>query len=104
MEDPACRIPAAKTTTPIVAAVTPKRRWNQKTTKVVTTNPPAKASSPKSAASLITVGRDRWHEPPERGGPAGGQGADRSGEEGDRVVATEDAGALAGRGSGHHGL
>ncbi len=59
MEDPAWRSPVANRTPPIVWALAPNLRANQKATNVETTKPPANASSPNSAASRTTVDRDR---------------------------------------------
>src|SRR5207247_9178349 len=66
-DDPPWSRPPANTTRLIVSVLAPNLRVNQKTTKVVTTKPPAKASRPKSAASFCTVRRDDGL----RGGRAG---------------------------------
>ena len=50
----------AKNSTASCVGSRPQRMKNQYATSDWTTSAPAKASSPKSAASLATVPRDRW--------------------------------------------
>ena len=59
IDEPAWRSPPANTTRLITCDDAPNFRSNQNTTNVVTTNPPANASSAKSELSLKTVFRDR---------------------------------------------
>ena len=59
IDDAACSSPATKNTRPMTSADVWNLVMNQYTTNVLTTNPPPKESTAKSAESCATVRRDR---------------------------------------------